>query len=125
MLGNHSNDFRVPQKNLAHFSGGRLAVLQRERDRHGSANPEIAFFQMRKEFASQPQAQKCGHCQKGDADPDCKRTAVERKAQRGIVDTMQQRGRLSFRLPSRAQGRSNEASTGVIVNVAIKAPASA
>ena len=54
MLRNHRHDFGMSQENLAHFCRGRLAVLERERGRHGSTNPKIAFFQMRKEFAAEP-----------------------------------------------------------------------
>ena len=46
--------FRVAQQDLAHLARGRLAVFQRKRDRHGSANPEIAFFQVGKELAAEP-----------------------------------------------------------------------
>ena len=54
MLGNHGEDFVVSQKNMAHFSGGRFAVLERERDGHGSPDPKVAFFQVRKKLAAEP-----------------------------------------------------------------------
>ena len=58
MLRHDGNHLRVPQENLAHLPGCRLAVLKRERDGHRGANPEIAFFEVGKEFAAQPRSQK-------------------------------------------------------------------
>ena len=89
MLGNHRNDFRMSQENLAHFSRCHLTILQRERNRHGSTNPKVAFFQMRKKLAAESQSQKCGHGKKGDADADRERTVIQRESQRGIVKTVQ------------------------------------
>src|SRR5271168_4152937 len=90
MLGNHSKDFRVSQKNLAHFSRGGLTLFERERGRHGSANPEITFFQMREKLAAEPQSEKRGRRQEHDANADGERTVIQRKAQRGIVNAVQQ-----------------------------------
>src|ERR1700683_1722835 len=53
MLRNHRDHFGVPQENFPHFSRGRFAVFQRKRGRHGSSNPKITFFQMRKKFTAE------------------------------------------------------------------------
>ena len=80
----------MPQKNLAHFSGGRLAVLQRERDGHGGANPEIAFLQVRKKFAAQPRRDKEERSKReGQFQSDHQEAVSQRKTQRRIVEAMQ------------------------------------
>ena len=91
MLRNHRNDFGVSQENLAHFSRGRLAVFERERGRHGSANPKIAFFQVRKKLAAQSRRyQQEGSNRKGELDSHHESAVSQRKTQRRIVKTVQQ-----------------------------------
>ena len=105
MLRNHRQDFGMPQKNLAHLSRGRLAILQRKRDRHGSANPEVAFFQVGKKFAAQSRGDQEESSQRErQFDSDHESAVGQRKTQGRIVETVQQCGRRSFRLPSRARG---------------------
>ena len=47
VLGHHSEDFRVALDDLAHAVGFGRAGFQRNGWRHGSANPQIAFFKCR------------------------------------------------------------------------------
>ena len=58
MLGNHGKNLGVPQENLAHLSSGCLAILERERDGHGGANPKVSFFKVRKKLTTQPRRDK-------------------------------------------------------------------
>ena len=126
MLGNHGDDFGMAKQNLPHFSGRCFAVFAAKAcHRHGSANPEIALFQVRQKLAAEPRPEKSGHREESDADGDRDRAVIQREAQRGIVKAVQDRARRLFRFPSHAPGSSTDASTGVTVNVAINAPASA
>ena len=91
MLGNHRKDFGVSQENLAHFSRGRLAVFERERDGHGSADPKVAFFQMRKKLAAESRCdqEECSQ-RKGQFNSYHEDAVFQGKTQSRIVDTVQQ-----------------------------------
>ena len=115
MLGNHGYHFGMPQENLPHFSGGRLAVFERERGGHGSANPEIAFFQVRKKLAPEPRCdqEKCSK-RESNFDSHYKRAVTQRKVQRRSVKAVQQAddGRFGFLHTLREQHGSEHRSNG-------------
>src|SRR5262249_1367784 len=52
MLRDDGDDFRAAAKNLADTVDHRHARFERDRRRHRSANPEIAFFEARQELAA-------------------------------------------------------------------------
>ena len=91
MLRNDRDDFGMSQENLPHFSRRRFAVFERERGHgHGGANPEVAFFQMRKKLAAQPRTQKKAAKPRNDnADSDDQSAVRQRKTQRRIVEPVQ------------------------------------
>src|SRR5580704_15106487 len=110
MLRNHGNDLWVPQENFTHFSRGCLAVFERERGRHGSTNPKVAFFQMWKKFAAKSRCyEHQGSDRKGNFDSDYESTVSERESQRGTVNPVQHSNdyRVRFLEVSREQHGSN------------------
>src|ERR1035438_10826263 len=91
MLRHHRKNFGVSQENLAHFSRGRLTVFERERGRHGSTNPKVSFFQVRKKLAAQSRRyQQEGTNRKGELNSHYESAVGQRKTQRRIVDTVQE-----------------------------------
>src|SRR6516225_4758807 len=90
MLGHDGDDLGVAEKDLAHFSRRRLAILKRQSHRHGSANPEVAFFQMWKKFTAQTRRHKATHRQKRDADRDRKWAEFQCQPQCRIVRAMKE-----------------------------------
>ena len=80
----------MSQENLAHFSRGRLAVFERKRGRHRSANPKVAFLQVRKKLAAQPRRyQEEGSKRKGKFESYHENAVTQGKTQRGIIGSVQ------------------------------------
>ena len=126
MLGDDGDHLRMPQQNQAHLSAWPPRRPRSESvDRHGGANPEIALFQVRQKLAAQPRGQERRRRQEDNADADHRgRGGPARNAARDCKPGAAA-GRRSSPSPSTCSGRKNDASTGVTVKVAIKAPASA
>jgi len=111
-------------KNLAHLSRGCLAIPPGKRDGHGSANPEVAFFQMGRNSLPRRGAIR-KKVPKEIAKLDSKRPERDGTKQKQRPDRTlngARCGRRSSQLLSLALGARTKAITGVTVKVAIKSP---
>jgi hypothetical protein len=80
VLGNHREDFRVAQHDLAQFGGRRGTRYQSGRRRQLDPNPQISFLQMRQELASELGADKSHRDKECHADQGHRLAMDERPA---------------------------------------------
>jgi len=70
VLGKHGHHLGETLEDSAHFARRSLAVLERQRHGHRGADPVVALFERRQEFASEPGHQYSSHGQRQEAYAD-------------------------------------------------------
>ena len=89
LLRGHGDDFGILQQNFADLGDDRLAGFQRNRRRHRGADPQIALFERRQEFAAEPRAEKAADDEEDQSDRDRDPPVRERPAQHRRIDRAQ------------------------------------
>ena len=86
VLRHDGDDFGVTQQDGADLVDRRHAGFERNRRRHGRADPQVPLFQRRQELAAEPRGDKAGYRKKDEPDRHRDLPIPERALQEGRVD---------------------------------------